>query len=115
MILRRYHFGTSDATVSALPTLPFRHSLATPGVRATCLLCHPCELLVMRRLSTLRQKSQAALLRDALDQLLAHDERERLTEMALEVISRYRGSTPEDGQTSIAEDHNAALEDAYLS
>ena len=34
---------------------------------------------------------------------------------ALEVISRYRGSTPEDGQTSIAEDHNAALEDAYLS
>lgn len=69
----------------------------------------------MRRLSTSRQKSQAALLRDALDQLLAHEERERLTEMALGVISRHRGSTPGDGQTSIAEDHNAALEDAYLS
>lgn len=69
----------------------------------------------LRRLAALRQKSQAALLRDALDRLLDDEERDRRTEMALEVIDRYRGSPSDEDRTNVAENHDAALEEAYLS
>lgn len=69
----------------------------------------------LRRLAALRQKSQAALLREALDQLLADEVRERRVAAAMAVIGKYR--TP-DGVTPMgntAEEHDAALEDIYVS
>jgi Arc/MetJ-type ribon-helix-helix transcriptional regulator len=65
----------------------------------------------LRRLAALRQRSQAALLRDAIDQLLESARREDRYAAALSAIGAFRS----DGGGSIAVDHDEALEEAYGS
>lgn len=62
----------------------------------------------LRRLAALRQRSQAALLREALDDLLGDDERTRGVERAREVIGAFRS-----GSTDTSEHHDEALDDAF--
>jgi hypothetical protein len=62
----------------------------------------------LRRLSLLRQKSQAALLRDALGTLIDQQDRSRRIERARRCIGAYRSGTSD---TSV--DHDAALDDAF--
>jgi predicted DNA-binding protein len=64
----------------------------------------------LRRLSAARQRSQAALLRDALDDLLDDDERGRRVERAREVIGEFRS-----GSSDTSEHHDEALDDAFAS
>ncbi|MGB6059290.1 MAG: ribbon-helix-helix domain-containing protein [Microthrixaceae bacterium] len=61
----------------------------------------------LRRLAALRQRSQAALMREALDALLADSENTR-TASARSVIGRY-GS----GNSDTAERHDEALDEAF--
>lgn len=69
----------------------------------------------LRRLAALRQKSQAALLRDALDQLLADEVRQRRIELAREAIGRHRAPDDATPTENIAEDHDSALDEIYLT
>lgn len=62
----------------------------------------------LRRLAAVRNQSQAALLRDALDGMLSGQELELRAEAARSVVGRH-GS----GRADIAEDHDAALEAAF--
>lgn len=64
----------------------------------------------LRRLSALRQRSQAALLRDALDTLLDANERAARAERAGEVIGAFRS-----GSSDTSEQHDEALDDAFAS
>ena len=68
----------------------------------------------LRRLAALRQKSQSALLRDALDQLLADELRQRRIELARDVIGKY-SSHDVDDRTDVAEHHDDALDEIYLT
>ena len=74
----------------------------------------------LRRLAALRQRSQAALLREALDDLLDGAELERRIELARAAIGRHSSGQHSSGQhhsgqQGIAEDHDAELERAFSS
>jgi predicted transcriptional regulator len=62
----------------------------------------------LRRLAAVRQRSQAALLRDALDQLLGNDDRQRRIDRAKAAIGRFSSGT-----SDTATRHDDVLEDAY--
>jgi hypothetical protein len=62
----------------------------------------------LRRLAAARQRSQAALLRDALDDLLAGDERTGRVVRAREAVGAFRSGT-----TETSERHDEALDDAF--
>lgn len=64
----------------------------------------------LRRLSALRQRSQAALLRDALDTLLDADVRAARAERAQDVIGAFRSGSPDT-----SEHHDEALDEAFSS
>lgn len=64
----------------------------------------------LRRLAAARRKSQAALLRDALDGLMDADERHRQITRARAVVGRYRS-----GPSNTSEEHDAVLGDAFSS
>ena len=64
----------------------------------------------LRRLSATRKRSQAALLREALDDLLADDERIRRVARARDPIGAFRS-----GSTATSEHHDEALGDAFAS
>ena len=59
----------------------------------------------LRRLAQLRRRSQAALLRDALDDLLADEDRLRRVERARRAVG-----VGASGTKTTSEDHDAALE-----
>ena len=62
----------------------------------------------LRRLAAVRQRSQAALLREALDTLLDADERAARAERALAVLGAFHS-----GSSDTSEHHDAALADAF--
>lgn len=62
----------------------------------------------LRRLAAVRQRSQAALMRDAIDALTADVELTRRIERARRAVGAFRSGTT---QTSV--DHDAALVEAY--
>jgi hypothetical protein len=62
----------------------------------------------LRRLSALRSKSQAALLRDALDVLTAQEARAVRVERARQVVGAFAS-----GHTETSTAHDAALDEAY--
>jgi predicted transcriptional regulator len=62
----------------------------------------------LRRLAAARRVSQAAVFRDALDTILAHQRRGNRIERARAAIGAYRS-----GQPNLAVDHDAALDDAF--
>lgn len=62
----------------------------------------------LRRLAATRQRSQAALLREALDGLLGDEERARRVARARGVVGRFRS-----GRTDTSERHDDALDDAF--
>ena len=63
----------------------------------------------LRRLAEIRQRSQAALMREALDALLAQEERALRIERARSALGQFRS-----GRSSVSRDHDAELEAAYL-
>lgn len=67
----------------------------------------------LRRLAALRRKSQAALIREALDDYLAAVAQHDPFQRSLNAIGSL-GSETSEGR-SIAVDHDAELEAAYLS
>lgn len=62
----------------------------------------------LRRLAALRNRSQAALLRDALDNLLDDDHQARLLQRARAALGAHRS-----GGSDTSEQHDAALEGAF--
>ena len=62
----------------------------------------------LRRLAAVRRRSQAALLRDALDELLRDDTLARRVGHAREVIGAFRSGT-----SDTAEEHDRALTAAF--
>ena len=62
----------------------------------------------LKRMSQLRQKSQAAVLRDALDQVLGDEARLVRIERARDAIGRFRS-----GERSTSVDHDAVLADVF--
>lgn len=64
----------------------------------------------LRRLAALRKRSQAALLRDALDTLLDADVRAARAERARSAIGGFRS-----GSRDTSEHHDDALDDAFSS
>ena len=62
----------------------------------------------LRRLAAVRQRSQAALMRDALDALTADVELTRRIERARRAVGAFRSGT-----THTSADHDAALVEAY--
>ena len=68
----------------------------------------PDQADALRRLAALRRRSQAALLRDALDGLLGDEERSRRIARARRVIGAFRS-----GSADTSVEHDAALDDAF--
>jgi hypothetical protein len=64
----------------------------------------------LRRLSESRDRSQAALMRDALDQLLGDEDRARRLDRARAVVGRFRS-----GPSFTSVDHDQALAEAFAS
>lgn len=62
----------------------------------------------LRKLSTATHRSQAALMRDAIDALVGDDERSRRIERARRPVGAYRS-----GRTNTAEKHDEALEETF--
>ena len=62
----------------------------------------------LRSLAAKRRRSQAALLREALDELLAGNDRERRLDTARQVVGKY-----ESAHENTAEEHDAALDEAF--
>lgn len=62
----------------------------------------------LRRLSAIRRRSQAALLRDALDELLAGEQRLAAIDSARAVVGAFSSGT-----TDTADRHDEALDDAF--
>ena len=62
----------------------------------------------LRRLAALRNVSQAAVRRDALDSLIDRDAHVRRVERARQLAGKYRA---DDGRRYV--DHDAALDDAF--
>lgn len=67
----------------------------------------------LRRLASLRQRSQAALLRDALDELLNDAELDRRIELARAAVGRHASGRRSTGHRGVSEDHDAELEHAF--
>lgn len=65
----------------------------------------------LRRLSAESGKSLAALIREAVDRLVAISEREERWERALAVVGKYRDA---EGAKDVAVEHDRYLEEAYL-
>ena len=65
----------------------------------------------LKRLAAIRQVSQAALLRDALDGLLGNEARLRRIERVRAVIGAYHSSGEPPSET--APGHDALLDDAF--
>jgi len=68
------------------------------------------QAAALRRLSTVRHRSQAALLREALDELLEADGRLERVERARRAIGAFHS-----GAANTSEDHDTVLDDAFLS
>jgi hypothetical protein len=62
----------------------------------------------LRRLAALRQVSQAAVLRDALDSLVAADAHSRRVAKARQAVGAFRSDS-----LSTSADHDAALDEAF--
>jgi Ribbon-helix-helix protein, copG family len=62
----------------------------------------------LRRLAALRRRSQAALLRDALDGLLGDEDRTRRIARARRAIGGFRS-----GRADTSREHDAVLDDAF--
>jgi hypothetical protein len=62
----------------------------------------------LRRLAEIRRRSQAALLRDALDELLADDRRSRRIADARAAFGTFRSGTADTSAN-----HDAALDEAF--
>jgi hypothetical protein len=62
----------------------------------------------LRRLAEIRRRSQAALLRDALDELLADDRRSRRIAAARAAFGAFRS-----GVSDTSVNHDEALEEAF--
>ena len=62
----------------------------------------------LRRLATLRQRSQAALMRDALDALMADAERARRVDRARRWIGAFRS-----GPSTTSDDHDRLLAQVF--
>lgn len=77
-------------------------------MRRTQISMTDAQAEALRRLSSARARSQAALLRDALDTLLDTDARAARTERARSVIGSFRS-----GRQTTSERHDDALDDAY--
>ena len=71
------------------------------------------QVEALRRLAALRRKSQAALIREALDEYLAAVAQHDPFERSLNAIGSF--GSGESTRTSVAVDHDAELEAAYLS
>ena len=67
----------------------------------------------LKRLASIRNRSQAALLRDALDELLGNETRLRRIERARAAIGAYRSSVGPGPTPEPAGDHDALLDDAF--
>ncbi len=65
----------------------------------------------LKRLAAIRHVSQAALLRDALDELLGNETRLRRIERARAATGAYRSS--EEPPSETAAGHDALLDDAF--
>lgn len=70
------------------------------------------QAAALQRLAAARDRSQAALLREALDWLIDDDERRRRVARARRVAGLGHSGA---GTSNIAEDHDAALEEAFLA
>jgi hypothetical protein len=66
------------------------------------------QAAALRRLAAVRKRSQAALLRDALDSLVDDDELTRRIERAYSIVGKYRS-----GHSTTSEQHDAALDEAF--
>ncbi len=66
------------------------------------------QAAALRRLAAARERSQSALLRDALDALLGDDERARRVARAREVIGAFRS-----GSADTSERHDEVLDEAF--
>lgn len=64
----------------------------------------------LRHLAEIRQRSQAALMREALDALLAREERAVRIERVRASLGQFRS-----GRSNVSIDHDAELEAAYLA
>lgn len=69
----------------------------------------------LRRLSNLRKVSQAALLRDALDELLGDDSRQRRIERARAACGAFRSAPASGLEAPSGRNHDALLDDAFSS
>lgn len=67
----------------------------------------------LRRLSNLRKVSQAALLRDALDEILGDDIRQRRIERARAACGAFRSDSGTSGPGAGGRAHDALLDDAF--
>ncbi|WP_208029521.1 ribbon-helix-helix protein, CopG family [Rhabdothermincola sediminis] len=68
----------------------------------------PAQAEGLRRLAAARRRSQAALLRDALDGLLGDDERRRLVERARRPVGAFAS-----GHRTTSARHDEVLDHAY--
>jgi hypothetical protein len=66
------------------------------------------QAAALRRLAAVRKRSQAAVLRDALDSLVDDDERSQRVERARSVIGKYRS-----GHSTTSVQHDAVLDEAF--
>ena len=69
------------------------------------------QMAGLRRRARERDMSIAALLREAVDNLLLAEQRDDAVELALSAIGGYRSSTPDN----VAEDHDRFLDEIYRS
>lgn len=81
-----------------------------PPMRRTQISMTDEQAEALRRLSNVRERSQAALLRDALDTLLDADSRAARAERARSVLGSFRS-----GMRTTSEHHDDALDDAFSS
>ncbi|MGH3908637.1 MAG: CopG family transcriptional regulator [Pseudonocardiaceae bacterium] len=69
------------------------------------------QMAGLRRRARERDMSIAALLREAVDNLLLAEQRDHAVEIALSAIGGYRSTTP----GNVSEDHDRFLDEAYSS
>jgi len=77
-------------------------------MRRTQISMTEAQAEALRRLSNVRDRSQAALLRDALDSLLEADTRAARAEHARSVLGSFRS-----GHATTSERHDDALDEAF--
>ena len=77
-------------------------------MRRTQISMTEAQAEALRRLSNVRERSQAALLREALDSLLEADSRAARADRARSVLGSFRS-----GRTTTSEQHDDALDEAF--